>query len=124
MNHLLTDTQDLSATDACTAIVRRTCHFWHAERRILRPLFGLAGADRDVAATLAQREQWRGNQTRRLLERLADQATAAAPLAEPEVLAGVMAVTSFPAYDALGSVADDPERAAALIAHLVRSLTG
>jgi AcrR family transcriptional regulator len=123
MDQLLTDTQHLSATDACAVIVQRTCRFWHAERRLLRPLFGLAGADREVSAALAQREQWRGDQTRRLLQRLAAETAPAAPFDQAEVLAGVTAVTSFPTYDALGPVADDPERAARLITHLVRSLT-
>jgi hypothetical protein len=36
----------------------------------------------------------------------------------------VLTVTSFPAYDGLGAVADDPDRAARLIDHLVCSLTG
>ena len=104
--------------------MRRTCHFWHAERSLLRPLFGLAGVDREVGATLAQREQWRGNQMQRLTRRLAGEGPSASPFDEAEVLAGVMAVTSFPAYDALGAVADDPDRAAALVDHLVRGLTG
>jgi AcrR family transcriptional regulator len=120
MDQLLTDTQHLSPADACAAIVRRTCRFWHAERRLLRPLFGLAGADQEVAATLAERERWRGDQTQRLLRRLAP----ATPFDQQDVLAGVSAVTSFPTYDALGVLADDPDRAARLITHLVRSLTG
>lgn len=124
MDELLTDSQHLSPGAACTLIVRRTCHFWHAERSLLRPLFGLAGVDREVGATLAQREQWRGNQMQRLTRRLAEEGPSASPFDEAEVLAGVMAVTSFPAYDALGAVADDPDRAAALVDHLVRGLTG
>jgi hypothetical protein len=104
--------------------VRRTCHFWHAERLLLRPLFGLAGVDEEVGATLAERERWRGNQMQRLTRRLAEEGRAASAFGEAEALAGVMAVTSFPAYDALGAVADDPDRAAALVDHLVRSLTG
>jgi hypothetical protein len=41
-----------------------------------------------------------------------------------EVLAAALAVTSFPMYDCLGEPADDPDRAARLIDHLVRSLVG
>jgi hypothetical protein len=41
-----------------------------------------------------------------------------------DVLAAAVAVTSFPAYDRLGPLADHPERAARMINHLVRSLTG
>ena len=93
MDLLLTDTEHLSAAEACAAIVRRTCLFWHAERRLLRPLFGLAGADREVASILAQREQWRGNQMRHLVERLAAETTTAPPFDQPEILAGVVAVT-------------------------------
>ena len=123
MDLLLTDTQHVGASEACAVIVRRTCRFWHAERHLLRPLFGLAAADRDVASILAQREQWRGDQMDRLVQRLL--AEPAAPAFDrPDVLAGVLAVTSFPAYDALGAVADDPDRAAPLLTHLVRSLTG
>src|SRR3954464_3484236 len=75
MDQLLNDTRHLDAAEACAAIVRRTCRFWHAERDILRPLFGLAGVDQDVAATLSQREQWREEQLRHLLRRLADETT-------------------------------------------------
>jgi AcrR family transcriptional regulator len=124
MDQLLADTQHMSAGAACDLIVRRTCHFWHAERQLLRPLFGLAGVDQDVASTLAQREQWRGNQMQRLTQRLALETTRKPPFDEADTLAGVMAVTSFPAYDALGAVAGDPDRATRLSNHLVRSLTG
>jgi AcrR family transcriptional regulator len=124
MDLLLTDTQHLGAAEACTVIVRRTCRFWHAERRLLRPLFGLAGADQEVASILAQREEWRGDQMRHLVRRLAAEATTAPPFDQQEVLAGVIALTSFPAYDALGAVADHPDRAALLVNHLLRSLTG
>ena len=125
MDQLLTDTRHLGAAEARSTIVRRTCRFWHAERDVLRPLFGLAAADRDVASALAQREQWRGDQLRRLQDRLRDEQPAAAvTLPPPDVLAALIAVTSFPTYDALGAVADDPDRAAGLIDHLVRALTG
>ncbi|WP_410791132.1 TetR/AcrR family transcriptional regulator [Kribbella sp. C-35] len=124
MDQLLTDTQHLSAGDACAVIVRRTCLFWHSERRLLRPLFGLAGADHEVASILAQREEWRGNQMQHLVRRLTAAATTESAVDEADVLAGVIAVTSFPTYDALGAVADDPDRAAVLLNRLVRSLTG
>ena len=119
MDQLLTDTQHLSAEAAGAEIVRRTCLFWHAERPLLRPLFGLAAVDQEVAATLAQREEWRGNQMRRLVERLATTSS----FSRPEVEAGAIALTSFPAYDAWGAAADDPERLAVLISHLIGSLT-
>ena len=124
MDQLLTDTQHLSAGEACTVIVRRTCRFWYAERQLLRPLFGLAGIDQEVASILAQREQWRGNQMHHLVRRLAAQTTPESSFDQAEVLAGVLAVTSFPAYDALGTVADDPDRATLLLNRLLRSLTG
>jgi AcrR family transcriptional regulator len=123
MDQLLSDTQHLTAAEACTEIVRRTCHFWHTERRVLRPVFGLAGVDQEVAAVLAQRERWRQDQLRHLLQRIADE-TAQAPTFRPgDVEAAALAITSFPTYDCLGELADDPERAARLINHLVRSLT-
>jgi AcrR family transcriptional regulator len=125
MDQLLTDTQHRTANEACAVIVRRTCRFWHSERNLLRPLFGLAGVDREVASVLAQREQWRGNQMQRLVQRLTTETATASPsFDQRDVLAGVVALTSFPAYDALGAVADDPDRAALLLNHLVRSLTG
>ena len=125
MDQLLTETQHLGAADACSEIVRRTCRFWHSERQLLRPLFGLAGVDREVGSILAQREQWRTNQMQRLVQRLTTEAATVPPTFEQgDVLAGVVAVTSFPAYDALGAVADHPDRAAVLLNHLVRSLTG
>jgi AcrR family transcriptional regulator len=124
MDQLLSDTRHLTAAEACTEIVGRTCRFWHAERTVLRPVFGLAGIDQEVAAVLAQREEWRRDQLRHLLRRIAEE-TAAAPAFTPDdVLAAALAVTSFPAYDSLGELADDPERAARLINHLVRGLTG
>ena len=66
---------------------------------------------------------------RSLVHRLATQTTAtettaASSFDRPDVLAGAIAVTSFPAYDALGAVADDPDRAALLLTHLIRSLAG
>lgn len=130
MDQLLTATQAMPAEDARAYIVERTCRFWHAERSVLRPLFGLAAVDSDIAANLAQREQWRTDQLVRLLDRLATERPAAqrssarAALARSHVLAGLVAVTSFPAYDALGSLADDPRAAAAVIDHLAVSLTG
>jgi hypothetical protein len=126
MDQLLTETQHLGASEACAVIVRRTCRFWHSERQLLRPLFGLAGVDHEVASILAQREQWRGAQMQRLVHRLTTEAATAASSSfdQSDVLAGVIAMTSFPAYDALGAVADDPDRAALLLNHLIRSLTG
>ncbi|WUJ70250.1 TetR/AcrR family transcriptional regulator [Kribbella soli] len=121
MDQLLTDTQHLSAGEACAAIVRRTCLFWHSERELLRALFGLAAVDHDVASILEQREEWRGKQLQNLVRRLA--AESAPSFDEADVLAGVTAVTSFVTYDALGPIADDPDRAAVLVTHLVRSLT-
>lgn len=123
MDQLLNDTQHLTAAEACAAIVRRTCQFWHAERDILRPLFGLAGVDHEVAASLSQREQWREAQLRHLLHRQAGETTQPARFSSRDTLAAALALTSFPTYDSLGETADDPERAAQLINHLVRSLT-
>ncbi|MEV4617135.1 helix-turn-helix domain-containing protein [Asanoa sp. NPDC049573] len=123
MDQLLTDTRDLTAADARRFVIERTCRFWHAQRDVLRPLFGLAAVDREVAATLARRERWRADQIHRLVLRLS-----ATPPREAfdrsTVVAGVIALTSFPTYDGLGPLADDPARAAALIDHLVVSLTG
>jgi AcrR family transcriptional regulator len=130
MDQLLTATKAMPAEDARAYIVERTCRFWHSERSVLRPLFGLAAVDRDIAANLAQRERWRTDQLARLLDRLANErpaaqrSSASAALPRPHVLAGLVAVTSFPAYDALGSLADDPTAAAAVIDHLAVSLTG
>jgi AcrR family transcriptional regulator len=124
MDQLLTDTSDRNATSARLAIVERTCRFWHAERDVLRPLFGLAAIDRDAAALLAEREQWRRDQLARLLDRLVEEAPTVNRFDRPALLAGVVGVTSFPAYDALGELADDPVAAAELIDHLVVSLTG
>jgi AcrR family transcriptional regulator len=122
MDQLLTDTEHLRADEACAAIVQRTCLFWHSERELLRPLFGLAAADHDVASILNQREEWRSNQLQSLVRRLA--AESAPSFDEADVLSGVTAVTSFVTYDALGPIANDPDRAARLLTHLVRSLTG
>ncbi|WP_165556146.1 TetR/AcrR family transcriptional regulator [Kribbella pittospori] len=124
MDQLLADTEHLSAGDACAEIVRRTCLFWHSERRLLRPLFGLAAVDHDVASILTQREEWRGNQMQRLVGRLTAETTSEPSLDQADVLAGVTAVTSFATYDALGAIADDPDRAAVLLNRVVRSLTG
>jgi AcrR family transcriptional regulator len=123
MDQLLTDTEDLAAADARRFVIERTCRFWHAQRDVLRPLFGLAAVDRQIAATLAQREEWRGDQIRRLVRRLAD-LPRGSTFGPAVVVAGVVALTSFPTYDGLGPLADDPAGAAALIDHLVASLTG
>jgi AcrR family transcriptional regulator len=124
MDQLLTNTRDLDATAARLAIVEQTCRFWHAERDVLRPLFGLAAIDQEVAATLAEREQWRRDQLEQLLDRLVEEAPNVNRFDRPALLAGVVAVTSFPTYDALGELADDPVAAAKVIDHLVVSLTG
>jgi AcrR family transcriptional regulator len=124
MDQLLTATRDMTAADARTFIVTQTCRFWHAERDVLRPLFGLAAVDRSVAATLAQRERWRSDQIQRLLERLAARPSIRTGFSKSAALAGVIAVTSFPTYDTLGILADDPVAAAELVDHLVVSLTG
>ncbi len=122
MDQLLNDTEHLPPPDASAAIVLRTCHFWHAQRAILRPLHGLAGIDQVVGAALAQREGWRREQLRQLLERLAGPSPR--PFAADDALAAALAVTSFPTYDQLGHLADDPDRAALLITHLLGSLAG
>lgn len=119
MDQLLTDTQELPADRALAAVVRQTCRFWHGERALLRTLFALAALDPEVAATVARREGWRGDQMRRLLDRAAP-----GPLPAADALAAVVAVTSFPTYDALGAVADDPDRAARVLGHLVGVLVG
>jgi AcrR family transcriptional regulator len=122
MDQLLSDTEHLTATDARAAIVLRTCRFWHAERAILRPLFSLAGIDQVVGAALTQREEWRCEQLRHLLRRLAEENAPPATFAAADVLAAAFAVTSFPTYDLLGELADDPDRASGLISHLLRGL--
>jgi AcrR family transcriptional regulator len=124
MDQLLTATQDMPARPAWAFIIERTCRFWHAERSVLRPLFGLAVVDHDLAANLAQREQWRAAQIDTLVDRLADEDALDTDLPRAVLVAGILAVTSFPAYDALGTLADDPSAAAALISRLVASLTG
>jgi AcrR family transcriptional regulator len=130
MDQLLTATKTMPAEDARSYIVERTCRFWHAERSVLRPLFGLSAVDKDIAANLSQREQWRTDQLDRLLDRLAAErpatqsSSARTSMSRMHVLAGLVAVTSFPTYDALGSLADDPIAATAVIDHLARSLTG
>ncbi len=130
MDRLLSATKAMPAADARAYIIERTCRFWHAERSVLRPLFGLSAVDKDIAANLAQRERWRTDQLDRLLERLAAErpprqsSPARASMTRTHVLAGLVAVTSFPAYDALGSLADDPIAATGVIDHLARSLTG
>jgi len=74
-------------------------------------------------SVLTLRERWRADPLKHLLERLAAEAGPAAAFAPGEVLAAALAVTSFPTYDRMGSLADSPERAAHVINHLVRSLT-
>jgi AcrR family transcriptional regulator len=122
MDQLLNDTEHLTATDACAAIALRTCRFWHAERAILRPLYSLAGIDPVIGAALAQREGWRREQLRHLLRRLAEQNTLTATIAADDALAAALAVTSFPTYDQLGQLADDPDRASGLITRLLSNL--
>jgi AcrR family transcriptional regulator len=123
MDSLLTSTQDMTAEQARTFVIEQTCRFWHTERAVLRPLFGLAAIDRDIAANLARREQWRTDQFDVLLRRLETQNGPEPQLPRHLVLAGLRAVTSFPTYDALGSAANDPTVAADLIGRLVTSLT-
>jgi AcrR family transcriptional regulator len=112
MDSLLTASRDMDAPDAFGYAVARTCHFWHAERGVLRPLFGLAAIDTEVAANLGRREGYRAAQFARLTGKTADDDT----------LRGIVAVTSFPAYDGLGPLAGDPDRAAAVVLRMARAL--
>jgi AcrR family transcriptional regulator len=98
--------------DAFAWAVTRTVGFWHGERAVLRPLFGLAAGDRRIAAELTRREGYRAAQFGRLT----------GLGAADDALAGIVAVTSFPAYDALGDLAADPDRAAAVILRMARAL--
>jgi AcrR family transcriptional regulator len=123
MDRLLTSTQEMTPAQARTFVIEQTCRFWHAERSVLRPLFGLAAIDPEIAANLARREQWRTDQFDALLSRLALQDRREPQLPRDVVLAGLRAVTSFPTYDALGTIADDPVAAAELIGRMVLSLT-
>jgi AcrR family transcriptional regulator len=111
MDHLLTEARGLDPASALAFVIGQTCRFWHAERAVLRPLFGLAAGDADIAAHLAGREDRRREQFRRLL-----------PGRSEAELAAVVAVTSFPAYDALGVVGDDPGQAAGLLLRMVQGL--
>lgn len=112
MDTLLTASEGLARPDAFTYAVGRTVRFWHAERAVLRPLFGLAAVDGRIAAELGRREGYRAAQFGRL--------TGLPP--GDDALAGIVAVTSFPAYDALGALADDPSRAAAVILRMASTL--
>jgi AcrR family transcriptional regulator len=112
MDSLVTASRGLPAPDALRYAVQRTCAFWHAERPVLRPLFGLAAIDPRIAANLAQRERWRAGQLARLTGR------------EPgdTALAAVIAVTSFPMFDGLGPVAGEPGTAAELMLRMARAV--
>jgi len=112
MDSLLTAARDLPAPEAFAFAVRRTCRFWHAERAVLRPLFGLAAIDTEIAANLGRREGYRAAQFARLTGR-----TPGDP-----ALTGIVAVTSFPLYDGLGALADHPEPAADLVLRMARTL--
>lgn len=112
MDRLVTGSREMAAPDAFAYAVDQTCRFWHAERPVLRPLFGLAAMDPAINANLGKREGWRAGQFARLTGR-----TPGDP-----ALAGIVAVTSFPTYDALGSLADEPGRAADLVLRMARSL--
>jgi AcrR family transcriptional regulator len=112
MDRLVTAGRSRPAPDAFAQAVDRTCRFWHTERAVLRPLSGLAAIDAGIAANLGRREGWRSAQFARL--------TGRSP-GDP-ALAGIVAVTSFPAYDALGALADDPERAATVILRMANAL--
>ena len=108
MDRLLTATR--GDTDPLAGVIRRTCRFWHGERPVLRPLFAMAAAEPALAANLARREGWRRDQFAKLVGGDAD------------TLSGIVAVPSFPAYDALGVLADHPRRAAAVVLRMVRAL--
>jgi AcrR family transcriptional regulator len=112
MDSLVSSSREMAAPQAFAHAIGRTCRFWHAERAVLRPLFGLAAIDAGIAANLDRREGWRAGQFARL--------TGKDP-GDP-ALAGIVAVTSFPAYDALGALADDPERATAVILRMAGAL--
>lgn len=124
MDRLLTDSRSMTPAAALRFVIERTCQFWHAERAVLRPLFGLSAVDRDIAANLAQRERWREDQLDRLLDRLAALAPVNSDLPRRSVLTGMLVLTSFATYDGLGVLADDPARAVQLIEHLISSLIG
>jgi AcrR family transcriptional regulator len=112
MDSLIAASRGLPAPDAFAYAIQQTCRFWHAERAVLRPLFGLAAIDPEIAAKLAEREGWRAAQLSRLITR---------PPGD-RALAAVVAVTSFPTFDGLGPVADDPAAASGLILRMARAV--
>ena len=97
----------------------------------IEPIMEQAGSDHGRCGELQrERDFFAGqaealrDQLERLLQRLAAEAAPTSTFAFDDVLAATLAVTSFPTYDRLGPLADDPDRAARLIDHLVRSLLG
>jgi AcrR family transcriptional regulator len=112
MDELVTATQGRPPAEALADVIGRTCRFWHAGRPVLRPLFALAAIDARIAADLGRREGWRAAQLARI--------TGLTP-GDP-ALAGIVTVTSFPAYDGLGTLAGEPERAATVIRTMAGAL--
>ena len=120
MDGLLEGTEALPPRAALRAAVTTTCRFWHAERHLLRRLFGAAWPDSAVARLIARREGWRRDQLQALLARLqGDLVDGVDAERATDVL---LALTSFPAYDGLGSLGDEPDLAAGYLVRLAGGL--
>jgi AcrR family transcriptional regulator len=124
MDRLIELTSDLPPREACTAALKRTCSFWHAERPVLHRLNGLAVLDTELARVFARRESWRRDQLDNLLRRLAatDDITSALP--RGALLDGFVALSSFQTYDRMGALAEHPVRAAKVLDRMLTGLIG
>jgi AcrR family transcriptional regulator len=93
------DLEDVGA--ALDETIANTVRFWASEEPILRPLYGIAGADPSAAALVERQTADRRGELQRLLRRLKEHARLAPGLTDRRSLALLLVLTSFETFQEL-----------------------
>jgi AcrR family transcriptional regulator len=90
------DLDDVEA--ALNQTIANAVRFWASEEPILRPLYGIAGADPSAAALVERQTADRRDELERLLRRLKEHGRLAAGLTDRRALALLLVLTSFETF--------------------------
>lgn len=81
--------------------IANSVRFWSSEEPILRPLYGISGADSSAAALVERQTADRRCELERLLRRLKEHGRVAPGLTDRRVLALLLVLTSFETFQEL-----------------------
>jgi AcrR family transcriptional regulator len=115
----------LQASDATSALMTLAevfARFWASDRLIIRRLRGLAVIDREVEASIRERDGLRRQHVGNLLHRIAEEHGWQAALSIEEATEIVAVVIGFETYDALAPAGADPATTAELLQRSVRAM--